>query len=267
MSGQDGGWIERWKPGARVFGPRMASVARSLLDVVMPPVTLDGGRDGERPGATGLSGEAWSKVVFLEDPVCDGCGAPFEHDPGPLGDARCLRCQVEPHVFERARAACLYDDASRDLVLAFKHADRLEQAPLFVRWLSRAARPLIETCDAIAPVPLHPARLLSRRANQSAEIARPLAKLSDRAFLPDALVRTRRTETQGAKSSRSRRLNVRGAFAVAPSQVKAVRGRRILLVDDVLTTGATADACARALLDAGARAVDVAVIARVCRRD
>jgi ComF family protein len=114
-------------------------------------------------------------------------------------------------------------------------------------------------------VPLHPLRLLSRRFNQSAEIARPLARVSGRDYLPDALVRLNHTASQGGKSARGRRLNVRKAFAVSEAGGRQVRGRRILLVDDVLTTGATAEACARALLDAGARAVDLAVIARVRR--
>lgn len=242
----------------------MRGFTRGLLDVVMPPVTLDG---GARPQASGLSEAAWARVVFLEDPVCDGCGAPFDYDPGPLGDARCLGCQARPHRFARARAACLYDDASRDLILAFKHADRLEHAPLFVRWLSRAAAPLLAEADAVVPVPLHPMRLLTRRSNQAAEVARPLARQAGLAYLPDVLARARATPSQGGRSGRGRRLNVKGAFAVPPARAKEVRGRRILLVDDVLTTGATADACAKVLLEAGARAVDLAVVARVRSRD
>lgn len=258
MDGIDGRLLGRLKPG-----PRLRGFSRGLLDIVMPPVAFDG---GDRPQASGLSGDVWTRVVFLEDPVCDGCGVAFDHDPGPLGHDRCAACQAQPHLFSRARAACLYDEGSRDLILALKHADRLEYAPLFTRWLGRAAAPLIADADAVVPVPLHWTRLLSRRANQAAEVARPLARASGRAYLPDALIRTRRTPTQGGKSARGRQLNVKSAFSVPPGREKDVRGRRILLVDDVLTTGATADACARVLLAAGARGVDLAVIARVRSR-
>lgn len=258
MVGIDAALFERLKPGSRLRG-----LARSLLDVVMPPVALDG---GDRPLASGLSDQAWSRVTFLEDPVCDGCGQPFEFEPGRLADPRCPACLASPHVFDRARAACLYDEHSRDLILAFKHADRLELAPLFRRWLTRAAAPLIDQADAVVPVPLHWSRLIHRRANQAAEVARPLARTASLAYLADALVRVQPTPSQGGKSARGRRLNVKTAFAVPELRRKEVRGRRILLVDDVLTTGATADACARVLLQAGARAVDLAVIARVRSR-
>lgn len=258
MDGIDGRLLDRLKPG-----PRMRVFTRSLLDIVMPPVAFDG---GPRPQQSGLSEDVWTRVVFLEDPVCDGCGQGFDHDPGPLGHDRCAACQAQPHVFGRARAACVYDEGSRDLILQLKHADRLEYAPLFTRWLTRAAAPLLEEADVIIPVPLHWTRLIARRANQAAEVARPLAQASGRAYLPDAVVRTQRTPTQGGKSARGRRLNVKSAFAVPSAMEKQVRGRRILLVDDVLTTGATADACARVLLAAGARAVDLAVIARVRSR-
>jgi ComF family protein len=170
---------------------------------------------------------------------------------------------AQPFAFARARAACVYDEASRDAILQLKHADQQVFAPLFARWIARAATDLLDEADAIAPVPLHPFRLLSRRANQAAEIARPLARLAGRAYLPDALQRTRATDSQGGKSARGRRLNVRRAFHVTTAGTQQVRGRRILLVDDVLTTGATAEACTAALLAAGARAVDLAVVARV----
>lgn len=231
-----------------------------MTDLILPPLAHDA---PEAMGAAGLSAGAFSRVTFLEDPVCDGCGAAFEHEGGAFAQTRCAACVAQPYVFARTRAACVYDDASRLVILRLKHGDQQQFAPLFARWLERAAAPLLADCDAIVPVPLHRLRLLSRRFNQAAEIARPLAKAADRQFLPDALVRTVRTDSQGGKSARGRRLNVKSAFAVPPAGARAVHGRRILLIDDVLTTGATAEACAKALLAAGARAVDLAVVARV----
>ena len=224
--------------------------------MVFPPQALDGSAD---MAAGGLPAAAWNRIHFLDGPVCDGCGAPFDFDPG----ARCAACLAKPRAFDRARAACLYDETSRDPILKLKHADRLDVAPLMVRWLSRAARDLLDEADAIAPVPLHPMRLLSRRYNQAAEIARPLARLSGLTYLPDALVRRRATGTQGGKSGSGRRRNVAGAFEVPASRARQVEGLRILLIDDVMTTGATAEGCARALKAAGAAAVDLAVVARV----
>jgi len=224
--------------------------------MLFPPQTIDA---GPRPLAGGFSAGAWTRIRFLDGPVCDGCGMPFEFDPG----ARCAACLAKPRAFDAARAACLYDETSRDPILKLKHADRLDLAPMFARWLSRTARGLIDEADAVAPVPLHPFRLLRRRYNQAAEIARPLAAMTGTPYLPDALVRRRATATQGGKSGSGRRRNVAGAFEVPPSRAKQVAGLRILLIDDVLTTGATAEGCARALKAAGAARVDLAVVARV----
>lgn len=240
-------------------GPRAKALWRGALDLLFPPQALDG---GAAPLAGGLSAETWSRIHFLDGPVCDGCGAPFEYD---IGD-RCSACLARPRAFDAARAACLYDEVSRDPILKLKHADRLDLAPLLARWLSRAARELVEEADAIAPVPLHALRLLHRRYNQAAEIARPLSALTGVAYLPDALVRRRATGTQAGKSGSGRKRNVAGAFHVPPARAAQVAGRRILLVDDVMTTGATAEGCARALKAAGAARVDLAVVARVKER-
>lgn len=209
--------------------------------------------------AGGFSANAWGRIRFLDGPVCDGCGVPFEFDPGD----RCAACLAKPRAFDAARAACLYDETSRDPILKLKHADRLDLAPMLARWISRAARELIEEADAIAPVPLHRFRLLHRRYNQAAEIARPLAAMTGTPYLPDALVRRRDTATQAGKSGSGRKRNVAAAFEVPASRRKQVEGLRILLIDDVLTTGATAEGCARALKAAGAARVDLAIVARV----
>jgi len=233
----------------------MRALWRGALDLVFPPP------EGEGVGAHGLPPQAWSRIHFLDGPVCDGCGAPFEYDQGP--GVRCPACMARPRAFDAARAACLYDEVSRDPILKLKHADRTDLAPLFARWLSRAAADLLAEAEAIAPVPLHPLRLIKRRYNQAAEVARPLARLSGLPYLPDALVRRRATQSQGGKSGSGRRRNVAGAFHVPERRRALVEGRRILLVDDVMTTGATLEGCARALKQAGAVRVDVAVLARV----
>ena len=252
MSLQDGAERRLWEPGPRV----RASFGRAL-DLLFPPEALDG---GGAPQSMGLSAGAWSKVAFIAEPLCDGCGIPFEYETGD----RCAACLAQPRAFGRARAACLYDDASRDLILKFKHADRTDLAQLFSRWIARSAADLLAETDAVGcRCRCIPTRLLARRYNQAAEIARPLARLGGVAYLPDALVRARNSESQAGKSGSGRRRNVAGAFAVPPSREAKVEGRRILLVDDVLTTGATAEACAKALLKAGAASVDVAVVARV----
>jgi len=226
---------------------------RAALDLLFPPRALDADIAVQ---TIGLTGEAWSKVVFIDDPVCDGCGAPYEY----AQPFRCAACLARPRAFDRARAACVYDECSRDLILQLKHADRTDHARLFVRWLSRAGAALLSSADAVIPVPLARARLFQRRYNQAAEIARPLARGHGLAYLPDGLIRSGGA-SQAGKSASGRRRNVAGAFKVRSSG--AVVGRRILLIDDVMTTGATAEACAKALLAAGASAVDVLVIARV----
>jgi len=201
---------------------------------------------------------------FLETPVCDGCGAPAEFDDS---GAPCAACLARKRAFDRARAAVSYDDHSRDLILQLKRADRTDLAGLFALWLARAARDLIEDSDIVAPVPLHPARLLLRRFNQAAEIARPLARRAGLVYLPDAVVRRRDTPSQAGRSASGRRRNMAAAFACPKRMWRKLEGRRVLLVDDVLTTGATAEACARVLKAAGAARVHVATVARVQERD
>lgn len=253
MGAEHGHFGAEWKRG---FGGK--ALLRGALDLIFPRETLDG---EAVVGAHGLTAQAWSKIHFIDGPVCDGCGAPFDYDPGP--GVRCAPCMARRRTFDAARAACLYDETSRDPILKLKHADRTDLAPMFARWLSRAAAELLEEAEAIVPVPLHPMRLLHRRYNQAAEVARPLAKLSGVPYLPDALVRRRATESQGGKSGAHRKRNVAGAFHVPERRKAQVEGRRILVIDDVMTTGATAEGCARALKQAGASRVDVAVLARV----
>ncbi len=223
------------------------------LDMIFPPHSFDDDT-GARQGV-GLSADRWGAIRFLDNEGCDMCARPFEQGLHFGPGARCEPCDRKPFPFRRTRAACIYGEASRDIILAFKHGDRLDLAPMLTRWLERVAPDLIRDADTVVPVPLHPFRLFQRRYNQAAELARPLARHTGLNFRPGALRRTRMTAPQGQKD---RHANVRGAFTASP----AAEGRRILLIDDVLTTGATAAACAAALLQAGAASVDVAVLAR-----
>ena len=231
---------------------------RAAQDLIFPHHALDA---GSRAASPGLTPEGWSRIVFLEAPACDGCGLPFEHEFGY--GVRCPACEARPKAFSRARAACLYDEHSRDLILQFKHADRLDLAQLFSLWLSRSAAELIEEADAVVPVPMHPLRLIRRRYNQAAEIARPLARREGLPYWPGALKRKRAGESQAGKSGAGRKRAVQGAYTAASGWDKRLAGKRILLVDDVMTTGSTAEACAKALIKAGAARVNVAVVARV----
>ena len=195
--------------------------------------------------------------------MCDRCGLPFEYDAGP--DAVCGACAANAPAYRQARAVLAYDDGSRELLLPFKHADRIDAAPTFGGWLARAGARLLAEADIVTPVPLHRWRLFRRRYNQSALLALAAGRVAGRPVLPDLLKRTRRTRSQGGLSRKQRTRNVQGAFAVPERSRPAVRDRAVVLVDDVLTTGATVTACSRVLLRAGAARVDVLTLARVVR--
>lgn len=246
-------------PSMSLFTGPIAAAGRFALDALLPPRCL---ACGALTGAdAALCAGCWNKLAFIEAPLCACCGRPFEFELET--GALCAACIHSRPVFERARAVFRYDDASRPLVLGFKHGDRTDSAPALAQWLARAGRELIEDADAIVPVPLHWWRLFRRHYNQAAMLANELGRITDRPVLADVVRRRRATPSQGRLSARARRRNVAGAFAMVPGQTGAIRSRRVLLVDDVLTTGATAEAVAETLLEAGAHAVDLLVVARV----
>lgn len=192
-------------------------------------------------------------------------GTPFDHDMGP--DFLSGEAIADPPPFRRARAAVVYSGVARRMVQGLKFADRTDLAPWMARWMLRAAAELVADADIVVPVPLHRRRFFSRRFNQSAELARALVRLTDLGYAPEALVRQRVTRQQVGLGAREREANVRGAFTVPPEKKAVVEGRSVILVDDVYTTGATAKAATRALLRAGASAVDVLTFARVLPGD
>ncbi len=247
--------------GARLARPALRGLD-GLLDLVLPPQCLACGALTGGEGA--LCADCWQGMSFLAAPACAACGYPFELGV-PGTDGLCGACIARPPAFDRARAALRYDDASRGLVIAFKHADRTHAAPAFARWMARAGAALLADADLIAPVPLHRRRLWMRRYNQAALLALALGRLAGKPCVPDLLLRIRPTPPQGRLGRRARARNVRRAFAPEPRRAALIAGRRVLLVDDVLTTGATVEEAARALTAAGARAVDVLTLARVVR--
>ena len=236
----------------------LATASRIVLNAVLPPQCLACTAVVDDAGA--LCAECFGRMTFIAPPLCGICGAPFD---GPAVDvnAACGACIAAPPVYRRSRAVFLYDEASRGLVLKLKHGDRTDAAVHLAKWLRRSGAEMLADCDVIVPVPLHRWRLLMRTYNQAALLANALGRLAGRAVAVDALRRIKATPSQGGLSRGARARNVGGAFAVAaPGRIAQ---KRVLLIDDVFTTGATADACATALLAAGAARVDVLVLARV----
>jgi ComF family protein len=248
-----------WLPRIESFRPRRLAVA--LLDLLLPPTCVTCATPVDVPGLQ--CGACFGELTTIGEPCCLCCGAPFELAWHAVEGGMCQRCLDSPPPFHRARAALSYDKASRRLVLPFKHGDRIELASILARKMAQAGKELLREAEILVPVPLHRRRLFVRRYNQSALLAQRLGGMTGRPVMVDALRRLHATESLGAKSAGERRDEVAGAFAVRPRRTAAIEGRRILLIDDVMTSGATASACTESLLAAGAASVDVLVAVRV----
>ena len=238
----------------------IASLGRVALDAVYPPTCLACRAATAQTGA--LCPECWRRMRFIERPFCERLGTPFEQDLGPgLLSPQAI---ADPPVFARARAVARFEDGpARQLVHRLKYSDRGELARPMGRWMARAGADILAGADALAPVPLHPLRLWTRRFNQAAALAQAVAREAGMPSEPFLLTRVKATQSQVGLSRTQRADNVQGAFR-APKEAHArLKGRRIILVDDVLTSGATANAAARALLRGGAAQVDLLVFARV----
>ncbi|ESQ77139.1 ComF family protein [Asticcacaulis sp. AC402] len=240
----------------------LRGAAGQMIDMVFPPHGQGEATEDSGTGGVGMEAGRWSRIRFLDRDGCDMCARPFEGGLHLGAGGRCTVCEDDPFPFVRTRAACLYSEASKGVILGFKHGDRLDAAPMLTRWLERAATDVLSETDLVVPVPLHPLRLLERRYNQAAELARPLARRFGKTYLPDGLKRVEMTKAQGHASAQMRWDNVRKAFAVSPTGANVIAGKRVVLIDDVFTTGATLKACTRELLKAGAAQVDIAVLAR-----
>lgn len=237
---------------------RMREAARGALDFVYPPCC---------PGCqvilgrhAGICARCWASLRFIERPYCEVLGLPFAHDLGP--GILCADAIADPPPFTRLRSAVVHDGLARNLVHGLKYRDRTDLAPMMAQWMVRASDGLIADCDAVVPVPLHRYRLLARKFNQAAELARAIAHQTGKPLATGLLKRKRRTRQQIGLSANARRENVQGAFSVAEAGRVELAGKRILLVDDVYTTGATVAAATRALKRGGAGEVRVLTFAR-----
>jgi ComF family protein len=234
-------------------------VGRAVVDGVLPPRCLACGAAVGEPDA--LCGQCWTAMSFFAPPWCAVCGLPFPH---PMGEgAVCAACARERASWHRARAVLRYDRHSRGLVLALKHGDRTHLARALGGWMHRAGGEILDGADLILPVPLHWTRLFARRYNQAALLAHAIHAAGGPPVAPDWLIRRRRTPSQGRLGAVGRARNVRGAFVLRPG--RNVKGKRLVIIDDVLTTGATVDECARVLRREGAAFVGVLTLARALR--
>jgi len=240
---------------------RLRHVGRAALDLLLPPRCVMCDAAAQTHGQ--LCGACFAATSFITAPLCACCGVPFASADQAGEGGLCPACQDHPPVFRQARAALRYDDHARRLILPFKHTDRVELGPILAAMMLRSGAALLARAEVLVPVPLHRRRLYERKYNQAAVLALALGRLAKRVALPDAMVRNRATASLDHKTAAERAQEVEGAFAVRPSRLHLIVGRSILLIDDVMTSGATANACAAVLLAAGATAVDVLAAARV----
>ncbi len=231
------------------------------LDLLLPPRCAVCDSSVDVHGA--LCAACFGRTNFISAPFCVRCGVPFASAEQGGNAGLCAGCGEHAPVFRQARAALRYDEQGRQLILPLKHADRIELARILAPMMTRAGAALVQRADALVPVPLHRRRLFERKYNQAAVLAYAVGRLAHRPVLPDALIRIRRTAPLEDKSPEERAQEVAGSFQMRPSRLARIKGRTVLLVDDVMTSGATANACSAVLLAAGAAAVDVLVAARV----
>ncbi|MCW8305764.1 ComF family protein [Acidiphilium sp. PA] len=234
----------------------LKSLARATLDLILPAQCLACAEPAS--GAGQLCAKCFADAAFLTPPLCGHCGLKLV-EPAPL----CSACEWDPPVFRAARAALRYGPAAKRLILPFKYADRPEAARGLARLLLQPGAELLARADLLVPVPLHKRRLAARGYNQAGELARALARLTGKPLLIDALIRTRATRPLAELDQHDRAVALHGAIAIRPGRAAALHGRTLLLIDDVLTSGATASTCAAVLYQAGAAAVDVLALARV----
>jgi ComF family protein len=245
--------------------PLLRRALTAFADLIMPPVCLVCRAPISAHDA--LCASCWREIDFIRAPLCDRLGLPMPYDASlGMGPMISAAAAADPPVYDRARAVAAHAGSMRELVHALKFQDRHDVRRLLGRWLVEAGRELLADAEIVVPVPLARGRLISRRFNQAAILAREVATLTGLRYEPMLLERSRATAAQVGLSRQQRQRNVAGAFTVPARQAPLAAGRKIVLVDDVITTGSTAAASARALKRAGAARVDVLALALVVDR-
>ncbi len=240
------------------FFETLTQNAAAFLNVVIPstcPIckTLT----DESPA---LCAACWKTLHFVSPPFCRSCAYPLEISDVPM--PLCGKCAMNPLDLDATRTALVYDHYSKFLIMRYKHGNDLYLASIFTKWLQQFGEDLIQNADLIVPVPLHPRRLFKRGYNQAAILSNRLSHLTGIPTNPCLLERTHHTPSQGHLTPKARQENLKGAFAVSKKYTASIKGQRILLVDDVMTTGTTLNECAKALKKGGATEVTALVLAR-----
>lgn len=238
---------------------RIGEILSAIPDTLVPNTCLTCERHVGRQG--GCCPDCWGQLRFVSKPFCPVMGAPFSVDMGEaILSAEAI---ADPPPFDRLRTVMLYDDLARRLVSSVKYSDRTDLVPWISNWMEVAGKELIADADFVLPVPLHSSRLHSRRFNQAGEISRHIARNAAKPYKPEYLIRRKPTRQQVGLTEKQRARNVSGAFKVPEEMKIYIKSKRVLLIDDVYTTGATAKSATRALKRAGASHVDVLVFAKV----
>jgi ComF family protein len=236
---------------------RKRGIVSRLSDFIWPPRSLLSDALVDRPGV--IEPALWAELRFLNAPLCARCGFPLQHDLGK--DGVCGACAGRDPAFDTARAALAYDDHARRLILDLKRGGRRDGLPVFARWMMGAGADMLARADFLTPAPMHWSRLAARSFNQAAWLTQAVAKASGKPWKPEALVRFKRRRSQEGLSATERRRNVGGAIRTGGH----FEGKVVVVVDDVFTTGATLEACSRALRKAGVAEVHGLTLARVVR--
>jgi len=259
LAGEDSLIRSRAKHLLRRGAARLAGLGRSGMALIYPPSCISCGAAVDRPQA--LCADCWSSIRFIERPFCERLGTPFALDIG--GTLHSPGAIAQPPAFNRARAVAIYDGVARNLIHRLKYNDRTELAEALGRMMLRPGAELLAEADLLIPVPLHRFRLWQRRFNQAAALARVISRNTGITCDMHLLKRVKSTRSQVGLTRAQRRDNLQGAFRISAAGRMRLEGRRVLVIDDVVTTGSTANAVARALLRGGAKTVDVLSFARV----